>query len=174
MKSRSYKLVIAGAIAVLAGCSSGGTPSVPAFSPSGAQINERVEAKKKKPTETLKAKRVTVKVQSCISGTGQATAVAKGKAKGRYHGKLSVTAAWDVYGVGGGQFFWVFGETFKIKGKHPITGTITGTGTDAIATCKTFGPVKNAKDLTYHLGTKTGSATMPVIKNGAPLLQQLH
>ena len=174
MKSR-YGLCLAGVLAGFVGCSS---PTPPVFAPfgahtTGAQMNGETDAKKKKPFETLKAKNTAVKTLSCVSGSGSATFTAKGKAKGRYRGKFSVSGGWNFVNVSGVSF-WTFAETFLIKGKHPITGTMEGTGSETFATCKTFGPVNNSKDLTFHLGTKTGSPTLKIIKDGAPLLQLMR
>jgi hypothetical protein len=172
MKSILYGLLIVGVAAALAGCS-GATPSVPSapsISQPGTQMDE-IDAKKKV-IEILKSAKVTVKVQSCISGSGSATFAAKGKAKGKYRGKLTVSGAWNFVNVSGVSF-WTFGETFKIKGHHPVTGTIEGTGSTTIATCKTFGPFKHGKELTYHLGTWSGAPIMNVIKQGAALLEKL-
>ena len=175
MKTAVCGLCLAGALVVPAGCSSA-TP--PVFAPfgthtTGAQTNGEPDAKKKKPFETLKAKKTSVKTLSCVSGSGSAQFTAKGKAKGRYRGKFSVSGGWNFVKVSGVSF-WTFAETFLIKGKHPITGTMEGTGSEAFATCKTFGPVKGSKDLTFHLGTKTGSPTLKVIKDGAPLFQLMR
>lgn len=171
MKYGIQQVCIAGTLVAFAGCSNA-TPPTPNFSLTNARTTDQIDPFKKKPFEILKARKVVVKVQSCASGAGEATVTANGKAKGRYRGKFTLSGAWSFVNISG-QSFWTFGETFKIKGRHPITGSIDGTGTDAIATCKTFGPVKNPKDLTYELGTKKGSATMSLIKNGASLLQQM-
>jgi len=173
MKSR-YGLCLASVLAGLVGCSST-TP--PVFAPfgaqtTGAQMNGDTDAKKK-PFETLTTKKTAVKTLSCVSGSGSAQFTAKGKAKGRYRGKFSVSGGWNFVNVSGVSF-WTFAETFLIKGKHPITGTMEGTGSEAFATCKTFGPVKGSVDLTFHLGTKTGSPTLKVIKDGAPLFQLMR
>ena len=170
MKPGIYELFIAGALVALAGCSSG-SPATPASSSTSTQSSESIDAKAV--VETLKSGHVTVKVQSCISGTGAATFSAKGKAKGHVRGKFVVSGEWNFYS-GAGQSFWTFAETFKIKGRHPITGTITGTGTDSVAKCKTFGPVSGGSELTYHLGQLSGAATTKLIKNGGTLLEQMH
>lgn len=136
-------------------------------------MSVQIDAHKKKPFEILKARTVSVKVQECASGAGEATFTAKGKAKGRYRGKFTLSGAWNFVNVSGVSF-WTFAETFKIKGKHPITGSSEGSNSDAIATCKTFGPVNNDKDLMYELGVKSGAATTTLIKNGAGLLQRLR
>lgn len=169
MKRAIYELVIAGALAALASCSSA-TPSAPPISPAGAQMRDYIDARKKV-VETLKARRMTAKVQLCASGSGETTFMIKGKAKGHVRGKVVAKGEWGFSTIGG-QTLWTFSETFKIKGK--ADGTITGSGTDNIATCKTFGPVNNNNDLAYHLGTLSGSATTNLMKNGGKLLQQMH
>ena len=166
-----HAFCLAAALLALAGCSSAAPSAVP-FPAAGTQIND-TGAPRKKVFETLKAGRVVVKVQSCVSGTGVATFAAKGKATGHVRGKFSVSGTWNFFNAGG-QSYWTFSESFTIKGKHPKVGTVTGSGTDAIATCKTFGPVNGVKDLTYELGTKSGAATTSLIKNGAAFLQRLH
>ena len=168
--NQGHSLLIATAIAALAGCSNA-APSVPKLLP-GAVSNDSADAHQKV-VETLKARRIVVKVQSCVSGTGEATFTAKGKAKGRVRGKFTASGVWNFFSSGS-QTVWTFSESFKIKGKHPTTGTVTGNGTDAIATCKTFGPVNNKTDLTFHLGNATGAATTTLLKNGATLVQQMQ
>ena len=162
--------MIAGTLGAFVGCSSG-TPAAPPFSPTTTEMNYRADARKV--TETLTASRVVVKVQSCASGAGNATFTAKGKAKGRVRGKFALKGSWNFYDVSGAMF-WTFAETFTIKGTHPMDGTITGSGSNALAKCKSFGPAGNTTDLTYHLGTASGAATTNLIKNGAMLLEQLH
>lgn len=165
MKLRSF--CIAAGLLTLASCSS----PTPMFSTPGVAPADQVDARKA--YETLKARRVVVTVQSCVSGTGGATFSASGKAKGRVRGKFTLTGTWSFFSVGG-QSYWTFAESFKIKGKHPTVGTITGSGTDAIATCKTFGPVNGGKELTYKLRVRSGAATTTLMKNGAALLQRLR
>ena len=166
-RHRSYELFTAAALAALVGCS-GETPTALSFSPAGSRVNGMASAAV---VETLRARRITVKKQSCGSGAGSATFTYKGKAKGRVRGKLLAKGAWSFSSVGG-ETLWIFSETFRIKGKHPADGTITGSGTDAVATCTTFGPVSN-KELTYHFGTLSGAATTNLMKNGAKILQRL-
>jgi hypothetical protein len=170
MKSRIYALVAAYTVFALAGCS-GGTPSAPPLSSVAPQGGAHADAFLI--AEVLKARRIVVKVQSCISGSGGATFTVKGKAKGPFRGKFVAKGQWGFYSIGG-QTLWTFAETFRIKGAHRADGTITGSGTDSIAKCKTFGPVSNLKDLQYHLGTKSGAATTNLLKNGGKLLQRLH
>ena len=163
---RSFSVAIT--LVVLASCSSPTPmPSLPGVAPM-----DQVDAHKKS-YETLKAARVVVKVQSCISGTGAATFSASGKAKGRVRGKFRLTGTWNFFNVGG-ESYWTFAESFEIKGKHPTDGIVTGSGTDSIATCKTFGPVNGGKELTYKLRLRSGAATTTLLKNGAALLQRLH
>jgi len=169
MKRGIHELVMVGALAALAGCSSA-MPSAPPISPTSVQMRDYTDARKKV-VETLKASRITAKVQLCASGSGETTFTFKGKGKGHVRGKVVAKGEWSFSSIGG-QTLWTFSETFKIKGK--ADGTITGSGTDNIATCKTFGPVTNNKDLAYHLGKLSGFATTNVMKNGARLLQQMH
>lgn len=172
MRKKLFGLSVGIALAALVGCSTPMRP-VPSVSSTSMQRDGERDAHKKKPFEILKARSVAVTVVSCVSGSGEATFTAKGKAKGHYRGKFPLSGAWNFVNASG-QSFWTFAETFKISGHHPITGSIEGTGSDAIATCKTFGPVKGGKDLTYELGTKKGAPTISLIKNGAALLQQLR
>ncbi|MGA8099739.1 MAG: hypothetical protein WB810_13880 [Candidatus Cybelea sp.] len=169
MRFRIYGLFVVGALVALVGCS-GGTPSAPTFPPGGRQVSSRIDMAAI--AETLKARRVVVKQQFCASGAGEATFSAKGPARGHVRGKFVASGVWNFYS-GGGQTLWTFSETFKITGRHPADGTITGNGTDAAATCKTFGTV-SGKDLTYHLGTLSGAATTNLMKNGSRLLERLH
>ncbi len=171
MKLRIYTLFAACTVLACAGCF-GATPSAPALSSAGSAGNDGIAALSI--VEALKARRIAVKTQSCLSGqSGSATFGAKGKAKGKFRGKFVAKGQWSFSNVGGSTL-WTFAETFKIKGAHPADGTVTGSGTDGVATCKTFGPVKNLKDLQYHLGTASGAATTILMKNGAKLLEQLH
>lgn len=170
MKSEIHVVILAGAVAALAGCT-GERPLAPAV-PGGTQTQVNDQAGALAVVETLKSARVVVKVQSCGSGAGNATFSAKGKAKGKVRGKFTVSGTWNFYSIGT-QALWTFAESIKIKGKHPTVGTITGSGTSSLATCKTFGPASGS-DLTYHLGSKSGSATTKQLKNGAAFLQQMH
>ncbi len=122
--------------------------------------------------EVLSSKRASVKKQSCISGTGTSTFTAKGTAKGPNPGTFSAKGEWNFF-VAGGQTTWTFSETFKIDGKQPADGTITGVGSGKIATCTTFGPVTKSSVLQYHLGSASGSATTTRLKNGNGMLQRL-
>jgi len=169
MKRRIYELVIASALVALAGCSNA-TPSAPPISPTGAQMRDYSDAGNKV-VETLKASRMTAKVQLCASGSGETTFTFKGKATGHVNGKVSAKGEWSFSTISG-HTFWTYSETFNIAGK--ADGTITGNGTDNVVTCKTFGPVTNDKDLAYHLGMLSGSATTNRMKNGGKLLQQMH
>jgi len=169
MKRGIYELVTVGVLAALVGCSSA-TPSAPPISSTSEQMRDYSDARKKV-VETLKARRMTAKVQLCASGSGETTFTFKGKAKGHVRGKVVAKGEWSFSTIGG-QTLWTFSETFKIKGK--ADGTITGSGTDNIATCKTFGPVTNNKDLAYHLGKLSGSAMTKLMENGGTLLQQMH
>jgi len=169
MKRKSYELVIVGALVALAGCSSA-TPSAPPISPTAVKMRDNNDAGKKV-VETLKASRIAAKVQLCASGSGDTTFTFKGKATGHVSGNVTAKGEWSFSSIGG-QTLWTYSETFKIGDK--ADGTITGSGTDSVATCKTFGPVTNNKDLAYHLGTLSGSATTNLMKNGGKLLQQMH
>jgi hypothetical protein len=163
-------LFVACAVLLFAGCSTG-TPSAPALFPGGPQ-GDRVGA----PSlgEVFKAGRIVVKKQSCIAGqSGEATFSAKGNASGPYEGDFVASGQWNFYRVGG-QSLWTFAETFKITGRRRADGTVTGNGTNRIATCKTFGPVSTLKELKYHLGTASGAATTNLMKNGVKLIQHLH
>ncbi|MEO7202232.1 MAG: hypothetical protein ABIZ82_06530 [Candidatus Tumulicola sp.] len=115
---------------------------------------------------------MTVQKQSCISGTGTATFHAKGTAKGPNPGTITAKGEWNFFIVGG-QTTWTFAETFKISGKHPADGTITGNGNGKTATCTTVGPVTKSDVLEYHLGTASGSATTNRLKNGGSMLERL-
>ncbi len=161
----------ASAILALADCS-GGTPSAPALSSTSPQGNDYVRALSF--GEVFNAARIVVKKQSCMGRrSGEATFSAKGKASGPITGKLVASGQWSFYRVAG-QTLWTFAETFKITGRRPADGTVTGNGTKIIATCKTFGPVNSLKDLQYHLGTASGAATTNLMKNGGTLIQRLH
>lgn len=170
MKSGICVVTLASTVAALAGCS--GEKSLAPAVPGGTQTQVSDHGGPLAVFETLKSARVVVKVQSCGSGAGTATFSAKGRAKGHVRGKFSVSGTWNFYSIGT-QALWTFSESFKIKGKHPTVGTITGSGTSTLATCKTFGPASGS-DLTYHLGSKSGNATTKELKNGASFLQQMH
>lgn len=159
------------ALLAFAGCSSGAAPA-PTLPSAGVQGTHYALALAS--TETLKARRMVVKVQSCVSGiSGEATFTAKGKAKGKFRGKFSASGGWN-FDIISGQTLWTFAETFKISGRHPADGTITGSGESGIATCSKFGPVTGSGDLQYHLETFSGDATTNLMKNGAKFLEQLH
>ena len=170
MKSRIYKL-FASAVLALAGCS-GATQSSPALSSTSPQGNDHVRALSF--GEVFNAARIAVKKQSCMGRrSGEATFSAKGKANGPITGKFVASGQWSFYRVAG-QTLWTFSETFKLTGRRPADGTVTGNGTKIIATCKTFGPVSSLKDLHYHLGTASGPATTNLMKNGGAFIQRLH
>ncbi len=170
MKSRIYTL-FACALLALAGCSVG-APSAPALSSTSRQGDDHVGALSF--GEVFKAARIVVKKQSCMGRrSGEATFSAKGNASGPITGKFLASGQWSFYRVGG-QSLWTFAETFKLTGRHPADGTVTGNGTKIIATCKTFGPVNNLKELHYHLGTASGAATVNLMKNRGTFAQTLH
>ncbi len=163
-------MLFACAVPAFAGCS-GGTPSAPALSSASPQRDDRVGASF---GEVFKAARIVVKKQSCIPGqSGEATFRAKGTASGPVNGKFVASGQWSFYSASG-QSLWTFAETFKITGRRPADGTITGNGTHIIATCKTFGPVSSLKELRYHLGMASGAATTDRLKNGGKFIQKLH
>ncbi len=170
MIMKALRLSSSAAIVVLivAGCSNE-APSPPAVPVANLVRGGAVAASF---GEVFSSKRVTVKKQSCISGTGTSTFAAKGTAKGPSPGTFSAKGEWNFF-VAGGQTTWTFSETFKIDGKQPADGTITGVGSGNTATCTTFGPVTKSGVLQYHLGAASGSATTSRLKNGNSMVQHL-
>jgi hypothetical protein len=170
MIMKAIRLSSSAAIVVLivAGCSNG-APSEPAV-PVANLVGGGVVAASF--GEVLSSKRTTVQKQSCISGTGTVTFHAKGTAKGPLPGTVTVKGEWNFFTISG-QTTWTFAETFKITGKHPADGTITGNGNGKTATCTTFGPVTKSGVLEYHLGTASGSATTNRLKNGGSMRERL-
>ncbi len=170
MIMKALRLSSSAAIVVLivAGCSNG-APSEPPAPVANLVRDGGVAASF---GEVLSSKHMTAKKQSCISGTGTVTFQAKGTAKGPNPGTVTAKGEWNFF-IAGGQTTWIFSETFKIDGKHPADGTITGSGNGKTATCTTFGPVTKSSVLEYHLGTASGSATTSRLKNGNSMVQHL-
>jgi hypothetical protein len=170
MIMKAIRLSCSAAIVVLivAGCSNG-APSAPKVPIANLGSGGAVAASF---GEVLSSKHVSVKKQSCISGTGTATFSAKGTAKGPSPGTFSAKGEWNFFAAGG-QTTWTFSETFKIEGKQPADGTITGVGSGNTATCTTFGPVTKSSVLQYHLGTASRSATTTRLKNASSMLEKL-
>lgn len=125
--------------------------------------------------EVLKANGISVKNQACLGHTsGTTTITAKGHASGPYSGPFTLSGQWSFTKVGSVSIY-TFAETYKIAGAHPITGTVTSNGSPKLrATCKTFGPVTNTKDLVFHLGTATGPVTTSRLANHSSLLEHMH
>lgn len=98
MKRGIYELVMVGALAALAGCSSA-TLSAPPISPTSVQMRDYIDARKKV-VETLKASRITAKVQLCASGSGETTFTFKGKGKGHVRGKVVAKGEWSFSSIG--------------------------------------------------------------------------
>jgi hypothetical protein len=171
MKFSVRPLTVAFSICALAACS-GGSP-VPVTSGAGTQSVDVVHPSAV--TEVFKAGKIAVKKRTCVGhSSGTATFSAKGHASGRYSGSFKLSGQWSFTKLGSVSIF-TFAESFEITGAHRINGTITTKGSPHLkATCKTFGPVTNPKDLVYHLGTATGPATMNQLKNGSSLKQQMH
>jgi hypothetical protein len=171
MKPIICSFLIVSAALALGGCS-GGTPVVPGAFSSGPRTENSLQAAAF--GEVLKSSKVVVKKGSCIQDqSGNASFSANGTASGPYKGKFTVGGSWSFF-KSSGKTFWTFAESFKIKGAHPITGTVTGNGTGKPAACATFGPVSGLTELQYHLGMAKGAATTNLIKNGGNLLQRLH
>lgn len=152
-----------------AGCSSEASSPVPGLGVPAASPQAKA------PRETLKSTRISVKVQSCVSGeSGVATFSAKGTAKGAFPGKFSATGQWSFTSISGANL-WTFAEEFKVTGAHGADGTITGGAmSHGPVTCKTFGPAHTNAGLQYHLGTLSGGVTTNLLKNAGSLLEEMH
>jgi hypothetical protein len=171
MRTIRYSSFVVSAALAFGGCS-GGMPVAPGAFSSVARPENPLRAASF--GEVLKSSKVVVKKGSCIQGqSGNASFSANGTASGPYKGTFTVGGQWSFF-KSSGQTHWTFAESFKIKGAHPIVGTVTGNGTGNPSACKTFGPVSGLKELQYHLGTAKGAATTNLIMNGGNLLQRLH
>ena len=164
---QSAKFVVCGVLA-LAGCS-GTAQNAPAIVPGGAPSAQSPAAT----GETLKFTKIAVKTGTCLAGSGNASFTARGTAHGPHSGTLTASGAWSFYNLPG-QKLWTFSETFKITGAGAADGTITGNGSTHLPKCTAFGPISSLHELTFHMGTATGSATTTLVKNGANVVELLH
>jgi hypothetical protein len=174
-KSRSilYALSVCAATAILAGCSSEGSPAAPAGPMQRISIRSDMTSRaiSAKPFtsllsgEVLDGNQVHVVQVSCHRSRARTTFTASGSTTGSYPGTFTATGKWR-FGVDQfGRNFWAFHQSFTItSGKSNIPGTIAGYGGGLFAhSCARF----DLSPLTYNAGEWwSGTATTTGISEG--------